>query len=253
LYFSSHCCYCWYYHFKHIQLTQDNTRIQWFSKRKPLRQTCIHVKDIRDVVTGQETEVFKKFQQKTLEKSSFSVVYGMTYKSLDVAAKTIDEAQMWVLSLRKLAELYKNKEDISKLKELNVGIRFRDRNRPRTRQGSGKFVRANNTKEMKVDPSALAEIQKEMEYVNKTFERTVELAATPQIAKSEEHRNIQQVISELEERFEELNYELENIRDSELAKREVWRINVDVSAILEKIEVLLKYGPEQRRSKNFFQ
>jgi len=147
----------------------------------------------------------------------------------------------------------KNNEDLTKLKELDVGIRFRDRNRPRTRQGSGNFIRANNAKEMKVDPTACEEIRKEMDFINKTFERTVDLASKPEICKSAEHANIQHVISELEERLDELRYELENIRDTELAKREVWRVNVDLSAILEKIEVLLKFGTEARKSKNFFQ
>lgn len=31
-------------HFKHIQLSKDNTRIQWYSKRKALSETCIHIK-----------------------------------------------------------------------------------------------------------------------------------------------------------------------------------------------------------------
>merc|ERR1712228_393288 len=81
------------------QLSDDNLRIEWFSKRKKLDQTCIFIKDIREVVRGQQTEVFKKFHQKTLEKSSFSVVYGHSYKTLDVAAKSIDECEMWVKTL----------------------------------------------------------------------------------------------------------------------------------------------------------
>merc|ERR1712154_268500 len=31
-------------HFKHIQLSEDNLRIEWFSKRKNLDQTCIFIK-----------------------------------------------------------------------------------------------------------------------------------------------------------------------------------------------------------------
>merc|ERR1719216_428554 len=131
-------------HFKHIQLSADNLRIEWFSKRKKPDQTCIWVKDIREVVRGQETEVFKKFHQKTLEKSSFSVVYGPSYKTLDLAAKSIDEAEMWVLCLLRLAEVYRKnrrEEDLTALKEVKVGIVFKDRNRPSSRQGSGNFIR----------------------------------------------------------------------------------------------------------------
>lgn len=61
------------------------------------------------------------------------------------------------------------------------------------------------------------------------------------------------VLSELEERIEELTYEVANIRDTELAKREVWRANVDLSAIQEKVEVLLKHlsNKSDRRRSNF--
>jgi len=237
-------------HFKHIQLSQDNTRLQWFSKRKNLNETCIFMKDVRYVIEGQETEVFKKFQQKILEKSSFSIVYGGN-KTLDVAAKTVDEAQIWIKAIKKLVELLKNKEDLTKLKELDVGIRFYDRNRPSTRQGSGNFIRANNAKELKIDPAAIKEIEKEMETIKTTFKTVVELASKPEITQTAENANIQQVIAELEERIEELAYELENIRDTDLAKRETWRVNVDLTAILEKIEVLTKFDHQQRKSNIF--
>merc|ERR1712217_147672 len=126
-------------HFKHIQLSVDNLRIEWFSKRKKPDQTCIWIKDIREVVRGQETEVFKKFHQKTLEKSSFSIVYGPSYRTLDVAAKSIDECEMWVKCILKLVDVYKAKKresDLTAMKELFVGILFKDRNRPMSRQGS---------------------------------------------------------------------------------------------------------------------
>jgi len=238
-----------YPHFKYIQLSQDNTRIQWFSKRKQLNETCIYIKDIRRVVEGQETEVFQKFQQKVLEKSSFSVVYGNN-KTLDLAAKTVDETQLWVRTIKKLVDLYKNKEDITKLKELDVGIRFYDRNRPNSRQGSANFIRANNSKQLHVDPAAVKEAQKEMEMARATFKTILALSSKQEFTMPES-ANVLQVISELEERMDELSYELENIRDSELAKRETWRLNVDATTVLEKIEVLLKSNHKQTKASFF--
>ena len=243
-------------HFKHIQLSEDNLRIEWFSKRKNLDQTCIFIKDIREVVRGQQTEVFKKFHQKTLEKSSFSVVYGHSYKTLDVAAKSIDECVMWVKTLLKLCDIYKeNKKesDLTKLTELYVGIEFKDRNRPMSRQGSGQFIRANSSKNLKIDPVALKEIERDMESLHKTYHKTAQMAQKPVITKSNQYGNIQYVLSELEERIEELTYEVANIRDTELAKREVWRANVDLSAIQEKVEVLSSKlsSKTNRRKSNF--
>jgi len=243
-------------HFKHIQLSADNLRIEWFSKRKKPSQTCIWVKDIREVVRGQETEVFKKFHQKTLEKSSFSVVYGPSYRTLDVAAKSIDECEMWVKSVEQLMAVYKQKKresDLTAIKELFVGIKFKDRNRPKSRQGSGHFIRANSSKNLKIDPVALREIEKDMETLSKAYAKTILMSQKPLIQQSNQYQNIQYVLSELEERIEELTYEVSNIRDTELAKREVWRANVDLSAIQEKVEVLLKHlgNKSDRRRSNF--
>jgi len=243
-------------HFKHIQLSVDNLRIEWFSKRKKPDQTCIWIKDIREVVRGQETEVFKKFHQKTLEKSSFSIVYGPSYRTLDVAAKSIDECEMWVKCILKLVDVYKAKKresDLTAIKELFVGILFKDRNRPMSRQGSGNFIRANSSKNLKIDPVALKEIEKDMENLSKTYAKTTQMSQKPLITKSNQYSNIQCVLSELEERIEELTYEVANIRDTELAKREVWRANVDLSAIQEKVEVLLKHlgNKSDRRRSNF--
>ena len=120
---------------------------------------------------GQKTETFKKFQQRTLEKSSFSIVYGMDYKSLDVAAKSIDECQMWVKAITELYKVSRSGGDLTALKELYVGIHFKDRNRPRSRQGSGNFIRANNSKTLKIDPESLKEIEKDMETLHKNFEK----------------------------------------------------------------------------------
>jgi len=246
-------------HFKHIQLSGDNLRLEWFSKRKKLSATCIHIKDIREVVRGQETEVFKKFHQKTLEKSSFSVVYGASYKTLDLAAKSIDEAEMWVSCLLRLVAVYrkhKREEELSAVKEIFVGIVFKDRNRPSSRQGSGNFVRANSSKNLKIDPIALKEIERDMEALNKAYAKTSAMAAKPVITESNQYQNINFVLSELEERIEELKYEVANIRDTELAKREVWRANVDLTAVQEKVEVLLKHlgsrsSKADRRKSNF--
>ena len=137
--------------------------------------------DIREVVKGQKTETFKKFQQRTLEKSSFSIVYGMDYKSLDVAAKSIDECQMWVKAVSELNKIARSGGDLTKLKELYVGIKFKDRNRPRSRQGSGNFIRANNSKTLKIDPESLKEIEKDMETLHKNFEKVTTLTAKPNI------------------------------------------------------------------------
>ena len=159
-----------------MQLSRDNQRLQWFSKRKGLNDTCIWLKDVKEIVQGQETEVFKKFHQKALEKASFSVVHGTAYKTLDLVAKSTDECEMWVRALQQLHRMIKEGKDVSKIDTLDVGVKFRDRNRPKSRRGSGNFVRANNSKHLKIDPEALKQIERDMEVLLKTFQRVSQLA-----------------------------------------------------------------------------
>jgi len=92
-------------HFKFVQLSKDNTKIQWFSKKKPLNETCIYIKDLREIIHGQQTEPFKKYNQKSLDKASFSIIHSNKYLSLDVVAKSIDEALMWVKTLNYLKKI----------------------------------------------------------------------------------------------------------------------------------------------------
>merc|ERR1712087_1054406 len=143
--------------------------------------------------------------------------------------------------------------DLTALKEVKVGIVFKDRNRPSSRQGSGNFIRANSSKNLKIDPMALKEIERDMESLRKAYAKTSEMAARTVITESNQYQNINFVLSELEERIEELKYEVANIRDTELAKREVWRANVDLTAIQEKVEVLSSKlaSKTNRRKSNF--
>ncbi|ETO15105.1 hypothetical protein RFI_22259 [Reticulomyxa filosa] len=207
-------------HFKYTQLSKDNTTIQWFSRKKKMESTCIRISDIKDVLKGQETQVFRKFQQTALEKASFSVVFGRDYQSLDLVAKSTDECDLWVLALKELVSLHKKGTDLTKLRDLIVPVNFKDRNRPQSRLGSGRFIRANESTERKVDSQELREVKKEMGDLKKSFERVKQLSQSPAILKSPEVDSVRLVISELEERFEELIQEINDTRDTEMSKRD---------------------------------
>lgn len=113
---------------------------------------------------------------------------------MDVAAKSIDECEMWVKCILQLVAVYKTKKresDLTAMKELFVGILFKDRNRPMSRQGSGNFIRANSSKNLKIDPVALKEIEKDMESLSKTYAKTIQMSQKPLITKSNQYSNIQ--------------------------------------------------------------
>jgi len=138
------------------------------------------------------------------------------------------------------------------LRQLMVPVSFKDRNRPQSRAGSGRFVRANQLNEKNVDSQELKELKKEMSDLRKTFERVKHLSQSADVMKSEEVDNIRLVLSELEERLEELTQEVLETRDSEMSKRDVWRVSVDLQAIEEKIEVVAESTQKTKRRSNFW-
>eukprot|EP01084_Bolivina_argentea_P030728 56889_1 len=62
-------------HFRWFQISHDLTKLLWYSREKGLSETHVTIPDIRDILNGQQTEVFKQCTQKTLEKASFSIIY----------------------------------------------------------------------------------------------------------------------------------------------------------------------------------
>jgi len=174
------------------------------------------------------------------------------YKSLDLVAKSTDECDLWVLGLKQLIALHKQGADMSKVRELIVPVNFKDRNRPQSRTGSGKFTRANDAKEERIDTQEWREVQKELEDLKKSFEKVKQLSQSPIVTKSEENDNIRMVLSEFEERLEELTQEVNNTRDTEMSKRDVWRGTVDLQAIEEKIEVVIESTQKTKRRSNFW-
>jgi len=239
-------------HFKYIQLSKDNSTIQWFSRKKKMDTTRVLVSEVKEILKGQETQVFRKFQQAALEKASFSVVFGHDYKSLDLVAKSTDECDLWVSGLQQLVEIYKKGTDLKSVRQLMVSVSFKDRNRPQSRAGSGRFVRANQLNDKKVDSQELKELKKEMSELRKSFERVKQLSQSADVVKSEEVDNIRLVLSELEERLEELTQEVSDTRDTEMSKRDVWRVSVDLQAIEEKIEVVGESTQKTKRRSNFW-
>lgn len=214
--------------------------------------TRVLISEIKEVLKGQETQVFRKFQQAALEKASFSVVFGHDYKSLDLVAKSTDECDLWVLGIKQLVELHKKGTELKTVRQLIVAVQFKDRNRPQSRVGSGRFIRANQSNDKKIDSQELREVKKEMSDLKKSFDRVKQLSQNPDVAKSEESENVRLVLSELEERLDELIQEVNDTRDTEMSKRDVWRAGVDLQAIEEKIEVVAESAQKSKRRSNFW-
>ena len=96
-------------HFRIVQLSPDSSYLLWFSANKYMDQSRIPVNSINAVVMGQQTDNFKRMKWSSLSPCSFSILHGPAgnQKSLDLVAKSSDEALLWVHALRKLVDMRK--------------------------------------------------------------------------------------------------------------------------------------------------
>merc|ERR1712083_1009316 len=79
----------------------------------------VKVRDMKDILSGQQTEVFKQCTQKTLEKASFSIIYGTKLKSLD------EEAELWIKGLKGLIKANQQGK-LHKVVQILVDVDFKD-------------------------------------------------------------------------------------------------------------------------------
>ena len=62
-------------HYRRFQLSNDLTRICWESPRKGEAGSSVYIKNIRKLIRGQETDVFKATPVPGYEAFSFSLIY----------------------------------------------------------------------------------------------------------------------------------------------------------------------------------
>merc|ERR1711997_47734 len=161
-----------------------------------------------------------------------------------------DEMKMWVQALRKLRDMKKRGENLSGLYTLEVEVDFRDRNRPQSRHHSGNFLRSHETKEREVDPILQRKLIDDIAALRKQFIEISREANNPIIQSTKEYESIEQILSELEERVEELDHEVRNTRNTKIAENDVWRTRIDLESLKDKIKVINKqHKSEYKNSK----
>ena len=63
-------------HYRRFQLSADLSKIFWESPRKGETGACVHIRDIKKLVRGQETAIFKATPVQGYEAFSFSLIYN---------------------------------------------------------------------------------------------------------------------------------------------------------------------------------
>jgi len=104
---------------------------------------------------------------------------------------------------------------------------------------SGTTVR-NDTITKPFDPLTKQGLLNELSSLKKLYEE-VALQSLNSIARaSSEYPSIQRILSELEERIEELNDEISHSGNAKIVENGIWRTKVDVEALKDKIRVVIK-------------
>jgi len=219
-------------HFKFVQLSQDNQYLRWFSKKKKAPQSTINISDIREVLKGQQTEVFRKSQQPQLEVASLSIIYGEDSLSFDVVAKGQDECTMWFETLTALVASQLNGDDISEIDNVPVTIQYVDRYRIAHRDLLASIV-GEEPLPRYVVKALLGEVKK----ARSKFTKISKLMNSKNFDSHPDCVELPAFVAELEDR-KELVAELCEVSTSDkISRSDVWRLNVDMDAILEKCEV----------------
>ena len=227
-------------HFRRFQISHDLSKLLWYSRKKSLNETHVSVKDMKDILDGQQTEVFKQCTQKTLEKASFSIIYGSKLKSLDVVAKSAEEAQLWIKGLKGLIKANQQGK-LHKVQMILVDVDFKDISKTKYRSCTDE-ERKKYEVQHKNRPELVHTIASTLQQSSKMFANLTKISSeNSNVQNSNEYENIQTLTSEIEQRLEEVRYGLDNkTADLSDLKRDVWVLKVDVTVLEEKVKVLSK-------------
>merc|ERR1712087_563602 len=154
-------------HFRRFQVSHDLTKLLWYSRKKSLQDTHVKVKDMKDILDGQQTEVFKQCTQKTLEKASFSIIYGTKLKSLDVVAKSAEEAELWIKGLKGLIKANQQGK-LHKVVQILVDVDFKDISKTKYRTATDE-QRRKHEQQHKQRPELVHTIEQTLQQSRKIF------------------------------------------------------------------------------------
>jgi len=233
-------------HFKFVQLTRSKTTLylQWFSKRKSLKATTINIADMNCVLQGKNSYVYIRHKEHRLAPCALSIIYNKS-KSLDLVAKNINECVMWNKCLSELIKRAKLGKNLTCIQKVWInGLNYVDRNRPK-REQKGMIVRANMLIQRNIDARVVKSNNKAVERFWKRVKKLLKLAKSGNVRSTDYHMNLMLSVVAIQDRLEELQVETRESMDSSYSKHDIWRLNVDLECLEEKVKVL-------RKDKNFF-
>jgi len=242
-------------HFRIVQLSPDSGYLLWFSANKYMDQSKIAINSVTSVMMGQHTENFKNMKWTSLSPCSFSVIYDKGTKTLDLVAKSSDEALLWVHALRKLVDMrktydfcqadpesdYPRRRNSERIKTLLVDVIVGDNfdvHHP------GTMVEDETEETIKI------RVKQKLRDIKETIDRIELVMSHPSLVKIAEiptngfKYSTQKFFDPCVQRWKDLKKQQSRSEGSEerLHKLEcqLWRLEIDVYPLREKVEVMLR-------------
>lgn len=222
-------------HFKFVQLSPDNTYLRWYSKKKSADKSTIRLENITSISQGQKTEVFRRSKQPQLEVASFSVIYNDGSDTFDVVAKGSDEAEVWYQTLSTLHSASQEGQDVTQITDIPVSLRYIDRYRIGNRD-----LLTGIPGDSPLDESAKKTLRKEVNKARGKLDKVKKLFTNNNYSDHPDCAHLQIYYNELLDRAGRVEQFLEESQNDKISRSDVWRLNVDCDAVLEKSEVCAK-------------
>ena len=228
-------------HFRQFELSQDGHHLLWFSSGKKLGQSRIDLRNVTKLQKGQLTPIFKKHLQPRLASCSFSIFYrelSGKEKTLDVITKNRSAFQIWTKGLERLIDYHqaihrkvrgmggREDQDVKKPDKIMVNVAKRN------------VANIEKRLSMQPEPPRKVVIKKFtdcrtllMEVRKDSFHPAFDLV-----------RDIRAVRERIQELEEELGKVERGFREKKLGvtQHEIWRVNVEVRTIRNKVNALAK-------------
>jgi len=225
-------------HFRYVQLAKSNKYLRWFSSKKNKAQSSVEIGKIIEVLQGQQTDVFQRSKQPQLDVASFSIVYKDSNNkkiTLDLVAKGTDEATLWRETLQELMKLSQHKQGgdigLENVKKVETTVQFSDRYRMSTRD-------LNTKGNSKIPASIITKLMKETKIAETKLTKADNKIKSGKLEGHPMYGNTPEVFQELIDRKGTVLNDLNNSYNTKVSRSDVWRLNVDVDCLLEKVEVL---------------
>lgn len=152
--------------------------------------------------------------------------------TLDLVAKSREEAELWITAIRYLMDLNRNGINLQSLTSLPLPIKYTDITRPGLKRKRPRATRPQNLQ-------LKGQIQNELDATRKLWQDIIQQTKSQQFKYHPESTQVLQILREIDQRMDESDtmikggqYELQSI------KRDVWILKVDVAALDEKVVVL---------------